>query len=143
MSITSDLIPWHALTGGFVIGIAVTLLLFFDGRIAGISGSVGGLYRVKKGDISWRVAFILGLVVSALIWKLFFDMPPIQIETSHVMLALAGLLVGYGTRLGSGCTSGHGVCGISRRSPLSIAATVVFMLTGFAAVYLLRHVLTV
>jgi len=71
MSIASDLIPWHALIGGFVIGIAVTLLLFFDGRIAGIFGITGGLYRLKKGDISWRVAFIFGLIVSAVIWKLF------------------------------------------------------------------------
>ena len=99
----------------------VTLLLFFEGRIAGISGIVGGLYRLKKGDVSWHVAFILGLIESAVIWN-FFDRPPIRIETSHVMLALAGLLVGYGARLGSGCTSGHGVCGLSRWSPRSIAA---------------------
>ena len=97
---------------------------------------------MQQGDISWRVAFILGLVLSAVIWKFFFVLPEIAIETNYTMLALAGLLVGYGTRLGSGCTSGHGVCGISRRSPRSIAATTVFMLAGFMTVYLIRHVFT-
>lgn len=135
-----DSIPWHAAAGGLVIGIAVSLLLLVNGRIAGISGIVGGLYRMQKGDIAWRVAFISGLVFSVAIWKFFFDLPQIQIEASYTMLVLAGLLVGYGTRLGSGCTSGHGVCGLSRRSPRSIAATAAFMLTGFATVYLIRHV---
>lgn len=142
MSINFDFIPWNAAAGGLMIGIAVALLLLFNGRIAGISGIVGGLYRMQQGDISWRVAFILGLVLSAAIWKFFFVLPPIQIEANYAMLAFAGLLVGYGTRLGSGCTSGHGVCGLSRRSPRSIAATAVFMLTGFATVYVLRHVLS-
>ncbi|MBS0424529.1 MAG: YeeE/YedE family protein [Proteobacteria bacterium] len=140
MSINYDLIPWHAAAGGVTIGIAVALLLLFNGRIAGISGIVGGLCRMQKGDISWRIAFICGLILSVVVWKSFFALPLIQIETSHVMLVLAGLLVGYGTRFGSGCTSGHGVCGISRHSPRSIAATAVFMLTGFATVYLIRHV---
>jgi len=98
---------------------------------------------MQKGDTGWRVAFISGLVLSIVIWKSFFVLSPIQIETSHAMLVLAGFLVGYGTRLGSGCTSGHGVCGLSRRSPRSIAATAVFMLTGFATVYLIRHVMLV
>lgn len=142
MYINLDSVPWHAAAGGLMIGAAVTLLLLFNGRIAGISGIVGGLYRMQQGDISWRVAFILGLVLSAVIWKFFFVLPEIAIETNYTMLALAGLLVGYGTRLGSGCTSGHGVCGISRRSPRSIAATTVFMLAGFMTVYLIRHVFT-
>lgn len=143
MLINYESIPWHAAAGGAMIGVAVALLLLFNGRVAGISGIVGGLYRMQKGDIGWRVAFISGLVLSVVIWKSFFVLSPIQIETSHAMLVLAGFLVGYGTRLGSGCTSGHGVCGLSRRSPRSIAATAVFMLTGFATVYLIRHVMLV
>ncbi len=140
MYMNLDSVLWHAAAGGLMIGVAVTLLLLFNGRIAGISGILGGLYRMQQGDVSWRVAFILGLVLSVFIWKFFFVLPEIAIETNYAMLALAGLLVGYGTRLGSGCTSGHGVCGISRRSPRSIAATTIFMLAGFMTVYLIRHV---
>lgn len=140
MNILLESVPWHAVAGGAVIGLAVAVLLLFNGRIAGISGIVGGLLRMSKGDIGWRVAFIAGLVLSVAIWKLFWILPEIKIEASYGMLALAGLLVGYGTRLGSGCTSGHGVCGLSRRSPRSIAATVVFMTMGFATVYWVRHV---
>lgn len=142
MYINLDSVPWHAACGGLMIGVAVALLLLFNGRIAGISGIVGGLYRMQKGDIGWRVTFILGLILSVVIWRFFFVLPEIAIETSYTMLALAGFLVGYGTRLGSGCTSGHGVCGISRRSPRSIAATTVFMFAGFMTVYLIRHVFT-
>lgn len=134
-----DLIPWQSVGGGLAIGIAVTLLLLFNGRIAGISGIVGGLYRRQRGDISWRVAFIVGLVLSSIIWQFFDVLPEIHVETSYIMLACAGLLVGYGTRLGSGCTSGHGVCGLARLSPRSIVATAVFMVTGFITVYLVRH----
>ncbi|MEK6595668.1 MAG: YeeE/YedE family protein, partial [Pseudomonadota bacterium] len=97
MNIYLDSIPWHAVAGGLVIGIAVTLLLLFNGRIAGISGIIGGLYRMQRGDISWRMAFISGLVLSAVIWKLFFILPEIHIKASYTVLALAGLLVGYGT----------------------------------------------
>ncbi|WMJ09023.1 YeeE/YedE family protein [Nitrosomonas sp. sh817] len=140
MNILLESVPWHAAAGGAVIGLAVAVLLLFNGRIAGISGIVGGLLRMPKGDIGWRVAFIAGLVLSVAIWKLFWILPEIKIEAGYGMLALAGLLVGYGTRLGSGCTSGHGVCGLSRRSPRSIAATVVFMTMGFATVYWMRHV---
>lgn len=140
MNILLESVPWHAAAGGAVIGLAVAVLLLFNGRIAGISGIVGGLLRMSKGDIGWRVAFIAGLVLSVAIWKLFWILPEIKIEAGYGMLALAGLLVGYGTRLGSGCTSGHGVCGLSRRSPRSIAATVVFMTMGFATVYWMRHV---
>lgn len=142
MDMNLNAVPWHAAAGGLMIGAAVTLLLLFNGRIAGISGIVGGLYRMQRGDISWRAAFILGLLLSVVIWKFFFVLPEIVIETNYTMLILAGLLVGYGTRLGSGCTSGHGVCGISRRSPRSIAATAVFMLAGFMTVYLIRHIFT-
>jgi len=136
-----DLLPWQAVAGGLAIGSAVTILLLFNGRIAGISGIIGGLFRLQKGDIGWRIAFILGLVLSVTIWKIFFALPEIRIETSHWMLLLAGLLVGYGTRLGSGCTSGHGVCGLSRGSIRSFAATVIFMLTAMLTVYVVRHVI--
>ncbi len=130
-----------ALAGGLVIGAATALLLLVNGRIAGISGIIGGLFRMQTGDIGWRAAFIVGLLFSATAWQFLHALPEIRIETNYMLLAAAGLLVGYGTRLGSGCTSGHGVCGISRRSPRSIAATITFMATGFATVYLIRHII--
>lgn len=136
-----DLLPWHAIAGGLAIGFAMTLLLLFNGRVAGISGIIGGLFRLQRGDVSWRIAFILGLVLSVTIWKFFFALPEIQIETSHMMLILAGLLVGFGTRLGSGCTSGHGVCGLSRGSARSFVATALFIVTAMMTVYWVRHVL--
>lgn len=136
-----DLLPWQAVAGGLAIGLAVTILLLFNGRIAGISGIIGGLFRLQRGDIGWRIAFISGLVLSVTIWNIFFALPEIRIETSHLMLLLAGLLVGYGTRLGSGCTSGHGVCGLSRGSIRSFAATAIFILTAMLTVYVVRHVI--
>ena len=136
-----DLLPWQAVAGGLAIGCAVTILLLFNGRIAGISGIIGGLFRLQKGDIGWRIAFISGLVLSVTTWKLFFLLPEVRIDASHVMLILAGLLVGYGTRLGSGCTSGHGVCGLSRGSIRSFAATAIFILTAMMTVYAVRHVI--
>ena len=139
MYINLDSVPWHAAGGGLMIGAAVALLLLFNGRVAGISGIVGGFYRMQEGDISWRVAFILGLILSVGIWKFFFVLPEIAIETNYTMLAFAGFLVGYGTRLGSGCTSGHGVCGIARMSPRSLIATGVFFIFGVGTVYFLRH----
>jgi uncharacterized protein len=133
--------PWTSLTGGLLIGLATVLLLMFNGRIAGISGIVGGLLNPKKDDISWRVAFVSGLVLSPLIFALIYPLPKIQVEVDYYVLILAGLLVGVGTRYGSGCTSGHGVCGLSRRSPRSIVATIAFMLAGFETVYIIRHVI--
>lgn len=130
-----------ALAGGLVIGAATALLLLVNGRIAGISGIIGGLFRMQTGDIGWRAAFIVGLLLSATLWQFFHALPEIRIETNYMLLAAAGLLVGYGTRLGSGCTSGHGVCGISRGSPRSIAATLTFMATGFVMVYVIRHII--
>jgi len=135
----SSWVAWPALTGGLVIGIAVAVLLLLNGRVAGISGIVGGLFRWRAGDISWRVAFIVGLIASAFIWQLFFALPKIHITANYTMLAIAGFLVGFGTRLGSGCTSGHGVCGLSRLSPRSIVATLIFIVTGMATVYWIRH----
>ena len=131
--------PWTSLEGGVLIGVATALLLTFNGRIAGISGIVGGLLKPAKGDIAWRVAFVAGLVLSPLVFSIAAPLPHVHIEASHFVLILAGLLVGIGTRYGSGCTSGHGVCGLSRRSPRSMVATIVFMLAGFVTVFLVRH----
>ena len=133
--------PWASLIGGLIIGLATVLFLMFNGRIAGISGIVGGLLNLKRDDISWRIAFIAGLVLSPLVFGLVFPMPKVQIDASYPLLVLAGLLVGVGTRYGSGCTSGHGVCGLSRRSPRSMVATIVFILTGFVTVYIIRHLI--
>ena len=132
--------PWHALAGGALIGIAAALFLLLNGRIAGISGIVGGLLRPAAGDWGWRLAFVGGLLLAPVLYALVAVLPPIRIDASTPMLVIAGLLVGVGTRYGSGCTSGHGVCGLSRRSPRSLAATLAFMGAGFVTVYLVRHV---
>lgn len=133
-------IPLSALTGGAVIGLAAALLILLNGRIAGISGIVGGLLKAHKGDMGWRIAFISGLVAAPLVWQLFMNLPPVYIEGGYGLMALSGLIVGLGTRYGSGCTSGHGVCGLSRLSPRSVVATLVFIGAGFTTVYLLRHI---
>lgn len=132
--------PWSALIGGAVIGTGAALLILFNGRIAGISGIVGGLFTAGRSDAGWRIAFISGLLLAPLVWQFFQPLPLIRIDASHVVLAAAGLLVGIGTRYGSGCTSGHGVCGIARRSPRSLVATLIFMSVGMLTVYLVRHV---
>ncbi|HDL7091372.1 TPA: YeeE/YedE family protein [Yersinia enterocolitica] len=131
--------PFRALAGGVLLGIAVTILWLCNGRIAGISGILGGLLPPKVGNISWRVAFLLGLIMAPGIYSLFTDLPVIQIDAGLPVLIVAGLLVGIGTRYGAGCTSGHGVCGLARFSPRSLLATLSFMLTGFATVWLVRH----
>ncbi|CNH77169.1 putative transmembrane protein [Yersinia massiliensis] len=131
--------PYSALMGGALLGIAVTVLLLWNGRIAGISGIVGGLLQPKAGDVAWRVVFILGLMASPLLYSLFAELPPIEIEADLPILVLAGLLVGIGTRYGSGCTSGHGVCGLARFSLRSLVATLSFMFAGFITVWLVRH----
>lgn len=136
----SQFTPWSALTGGAVIGMAVAILVLFNGRIAGISGIAGGVLKMQKNDIGWRIAFISGLVAAPLVWQLFLSLPAIRIDGSYAMMAMAGLVVGIGTRYGSGCTSGHGICGLSRLSPRSIIATLSFMGTGFVTVYVIRHV---
>lgn len=131
--------PWTSLAGGLMIGIATALFLVFNGRIAGISGIVGGLLTPARGDIAWRLAFVGGLVLSPLVFSSIAPLPQVHIEAGYPFLILAGLLVGIGTRYGSGCTSGHGVCGLSRRSPRSMVATVAFMFAGFVTVYVVRH----
>jgi len=131
--------PWASLTGGLLIGLASALLLILNGRIAGISGIVGGLLRPQKGDVAWRAAFVAGVVIAPVLFSLAARLPPLQVDASYPTLIVAGLLVGIGTRYGSGCTSGHGVCGLSRRSPRSAVATVAFTLAGFVTVYVIRH----
>ena len=133
--------PWTSLAGGLLIGVATVLFLMFNGRIAGVSGIVGGLLNPKRGDISWRIAFVSGLLLSPLAYALFFTLPKAHVEASYYVLIVAGLLVGIGTRYGSGCTSGHGVCGLSRHSPRSLVATLAFMFAGFVTVYIVRHLI--
>jgi uncharacterized membrane protein YedE/YeeE len=131
--------PWTALAGGALIGLAAAMFVLVNGRIAGISGVLGGLLRPVRRDIGWRVAFLAGLVGAPLLFALFAPVPVPQIDAGFGTLVVAGLLVGVGTRYGSGCTSGHGVCGISRLSPRSLVATAAFMAAGFAVVFLVRH----
>lgn len=131
--------PYSALIGGLLIGLAAALFILINGRIAGVSGILSGLLRPKFGDIAWRAAFVAGLIAAPLLYQAFAVLPPSRIEASWPMLVLAGLLVGVGTRYGAGCTSGHGVCGISRLSPRSILATLTFMGAGFGTVYVVRH----
>ena len=134
--------PWASLAGGVIIGISAAMFVLLNGRIAGISGVLGGLLKPVRGDISWRAAFILGLVGAPLLYALFTELPRPQIDAGYAGLTVAGLLVGIGTRFGSGCTSGHGVCGISRLSPRSLVATAAFMLAGFATVFVERHLIS-
>jgi uncharacterized protein len=131
--------PWPALAGGLLIGLAASAFVLLDGRIAGISGILGGLLRPARGEVAWRLAFLGGLLAAPLAYALFAPLPAARIDTGDGTLVAAGLLVGLGTRYGAGCTSGHGVCGLSRRSPRSLAATACFMLAGFLTVYLVRR----
>ena len=133
--------PWTSLAGGLLIGAAAAMFLLLNGRIAGISGILGGLLRPKDGDTGWRVAFIAGLIAAPLLYQLATPLPAVNIDASTAELVVAGLLVGVGTRYGSGCTSGHGVCGLSRLSPRSIVATAAFMAAGFATVFIVRHLI--
>lgn len=130
---------WTSLGGGALIGLAVSLFVLANGRIAGISGLLGSVMRFGSEGWSDKALFLLGLLLAPLLWGLFAVLPKIEIKTEWPTLVIAGLLVGVGARYGSGCTSGHGVCGISRLSPRSIVATFCFMAAGFATVYLIRH----
>jgi uncharacterized membrane protein YedE/YeeE len=136
--------PWASLTGGVILGLASAIFILINGRVLGISGILGGLMPPKVGDTSWRIAFMLGLfaaptVFHAVVPTQFITAP--RIDATDMMVVIAGLLVGIGTRYASGCTSGHGVCGLSRLSPRSLLATASFMSAGFVMVYVLRHVL--
>ncbi|MFO0995200.1 MAG: YeeE/YedE family protein [Alphaproteobacteria bacterium] len=138
--------PWRGLAGGVMIGVAAVLMMALQGRIAGVSGIAGGLLRPLKGDVGWRLAFILGLILGAAIFGAvlapLLDGTRILIDigASPVLLVIGGLLVGFGTRLGRGCTSGHGVCGLARFSRRSMVAVTVFMVSGFLTVFIVRHV---
>jgi len=132
--------PWSALAGGLLIGLAASALMALRGRIFGISGIVGGLLRPASAS-GWQLAVMLGLLAAPWVWTLFAAPAVPQIDAGWPALIIAGLLVGLGTRYGSGCTSGHGVCGLARLSPRSLAATLSFMGMGFLTVYLLRHAL--
>ena len=133
--------PLSSLAGGLLIGVATAMFLLFNGRIAGISGILGGLLRPMAGDIAWRMAFVSGLVGAPLVYRLAAPLPSVRIDAAMTTLVVAGLLVGVGTRYGSGCTSGHGVCGLSRLSPRSTVATASFMLAGFVTVFIVRHLI--
>lgn len=133
--------PWTSLAGGVVLGVAAALFILLNGRVLGISGILGGLVRPRRGDAGWRIAFLAGLLLAPVLWSLFAAPVAPRIEAGPALLVVAGLLVGWGTRYGSGCTSGHGVCGLARLSPRSLAATLAFMAAGFATVFVLRHVM--
>lgn len=135
--------PWSSLTGGLLIGLAAALMIVLLGRVTGISGIFGSLLQTENWHSftqwGWRAAFVLGLILAPLLWQLFAPLPAMSMHAQPWLIVLAGLLVGFGTRLGSGCTSGHGVCGLSRLSLRSLAATLTFMAAGVATVYVLRH----
>ena len=131
--------PWTALAGGALLGLAAGLWMLLAGRIAGISGLLGGLLRPVRGELGWRLAFVLGLVAAPLAYALVAPLPASRIAAGPGTLAVAGLLVGFGTRYAAGCTSGHGVCGLARGSLRSLAAVLSFMAAGFATVYVVRH----
>ncbi|HYW58319.1 MAG TPA: YeeE/YedE family protein [Polaromonas sp.] len=133
--------PWASLAGGILLGLASAMFILLNGRILGISGIIGGLLRPRAGDVGWRLSFLLGMLVAPLLYLLLAGPIAMRIDAGWVTLMIAGLLVGVGTRFGSGCTSGHGVCGLSRLSPRSLVATLTFMGAGFVTVYLARHAL--
>ena len=138
--VVGNFTPVSALLGGALIGAAATLLLWLTGRVAGVSGIAGGLLDRQPGEIAWRALFLVGLVVGAGLYGLAAPVP-VRIEASWPVLIVAGLLVGFGTQLGRGCTSGHGVCGIARLSARSMVATLVFMASAIATVFIARHVI--
>ena len=133
--------PWTSLIGGVLLGLSAALFILLNGRVLGISGIVGGLLSPRKGDTGWRLSFLLGLLVAPVAYALFAAPVVPRIDAGWGLLVLAGLLVGVGTRYGSGCTSGHGVCGLARLSSRSLVATLSFMGAGFLTVYLARHLL--
>ncbi|MEX0729763.1 MAG: YeeE/YedE family protein [Aquisalimonadaceae bacterium] len=133
--------PWAALAGGLLIGLAAALFILLNGRIAGISGIVGGLIAPVRGDIGWRLAFVAGILLAPTAWMMFTALPDIQVDAGYPLVVIGGLIVGLSTRYGSGCTSGHGVCGLARLSPRSIVATLAFTGTAFLTVFVIRHLI--
>ena len=134
--------PIPSLLGGMILGIAAALYVLLHGRILGISGIISGLLHPKQDDRAWRIALVLGLLTAPVLAALFFEIRPIvEVEADWIAIIIAGLLVGFGSQYGSGCTSGHGICGLSRLSPRSLVATLSFMGAGFLVVFVLRHVI--
>jgi uncharacterized membrane protein YedE/YeeE len=137
----TEFTPFSAAFGGALIGLSAMIFFLCNGRIAGISGILGNLLAFRPGEIAWRAAFLAGLVAAPALYALAGGrLPPLTVTPSIPLLLAGGFLVGFGTRLGSGCTSGHGVCGMARLSPRSIAATLTFMATGAITVFVMRHV---
>ena len=140
----NEFTPWASLAGGLLIGLSAALLIALLGRVAGISGITGALLQMPTWSAvkqwGWRLAFIVGMVAAPLVWQLFAPLPAMEMPSNPVVIIVAGLLVGFGTRMGSGCTSGHGVCGLSRLSMRSLAATLTFIATGAVTVFVMRHV---
>ena len=138
----TEFTPVSGLLGGMLIGLSSALMLWGSGRIAGISGIFGGLLTPAQGEVGWRVLFITGMILGGLAWPLLTGNPlPVDLQVSWPVMLIAGVLVGFGTRLGSGCTSGHGVCGIGRLAPRSLVATLTFMASAFVTTYVMRHVI--
>ena len=134
--------PIPSLLGGMILGIAAALYVLLHGRILGISGIISGLLHPKQVDRAWRIALVLGLLTAPVLAALFFEIRPIvEVDADWIAIIIAGLLVGFGSQYGSGCTSGHGICGLSRLSPRSLVATLSFMGAGFLVVIVLRHVI--
>ncbi|MDC8769953.1 YeeE/YedE family protein [Roseateles albus] len=133
--------PWASLAGGVLLGLAASAFILINGRILGISGILGGLLRPRSGDAAWRIAFLLGMLTAPALYYLVGGPVLATVDTGWGTVIAAGLLVGVGTRYGSGCTSGHGVCGLSSLSPRSLIATLAFMGAGFAVVFFVRHLL--
>lgn len=134
--------PASSLLGGAIIGVSVVAFALLLGRVAGVSGILGGLLASTRGQRAWRVAFLAGLVLASWVYSLIAPLPPAEVTASYPVLIAAGLLVGFGTRLGSGCTSGHGICGLARFSLRSLVATSTFMAFAFATVFVVRHVIS-
>ena len=133
--------PQQSLLGGLLIGLATALLWLLNGRIAGISGIAAGSLASSGAERWWRLAFVLGLVLSSWVWLLLAPLPVSEVTSNYWLLAIAGVLVGFGARLGSGCTSGHGICGLSRLSGRSLVATLTFMAVAVVTVFIVRHLL--
>ncbi len=137
----TEFTPWMSLAGGVLIGLAATILMAFNGRIAGMTGIMSGVIPPLSADWAWRAAFLAGAVIAPMIYVALGGVVPFSAPISTMAMIVGGLIVGVGVSYGSGCTSGHGVCGIARFSPRSIVATIVFMLAAFATVFVIRHVI--
>lgn len=136
-------LPLNALFGGMLIGLAASLLWLFNGKIAGVSGIISGIFQPKSPNFIWQILFITGILIAPYLYALFFSLPNIKLSNSILLYVIAGLIVGFGTRLGSGCTSGHGICGNARLSVRSLVATLTFMFFGLITVYIGRHLLMI